>query len=314
MLPLMVAFAQPPKQEKRIYIVDVTASMEGRGVGGTRKIFQTVKDNLVSTLHRIDDRKTEVVIIPFTSHPFPEFTGRIAEKDSLAQYINGLSIQNGDTNIADAWTNGVSCVDSTKINYIFLLTDGLHNCGPRTEELYNRLRAWEEQSQDKYMFAFYVMLTPDAKEMEICRIVDETRNLWLIESMNIDASLISLPNYIRKNVFDDKIISLHFETNNSNVDLSDIGVEISMDDNPYYRVANVEKSLMGDVFKVSVEEKVEKMHIPITDTVELNINHNRAEYPFVFFTPEQIKVLITHHESRPSKFERFQKSKERKAG
>lgn len=293
-----VVQAQPFLQEKRIYIVDVTGSMEGRGVGGTRNIFQTVKDNLVSTLQRIDDRKTEVVVIPFTSHPFPEFNGRIAEKDSLTQYINGLSIQKGNTNIADAWTKGVSCVDSTKINYIFLLTDGLHNCGPKTEELYNRLRAWEEQSQDKYMFAFYVMLTPDAKEMEICRIVDETRNLWLIESMNIDASLISLPNYIRKNVFDDKTISLHFETNNSNVDLSDIGVEISMDDDPYYGAANVEKSFMGAVFKVSVEEKVEKKQIPITDTVELKINHNREKYPFVFFTPEQIKVVITNQGPR----------------
>ena len=197
-----------------------------------------------------------MVIIPFTSHTFPEFNGRIAQKDSLIQYISNLSIRKGDTNIADAWAKGVACVDSTKINYIFLLTDGLHNCGPDREVLYDRLRAWGEQSCDKYMFAFYVMLTPDAKEMEICNIVDETSNLWLIESMNIDASLITVPNLIHKNVFNDKTITLQFETNNSYVDLADIGTEFVLEDNSYYQIANVEMSLMSDAFKLDISEKL----------------------------------------------------------
>ena len=75
-----------------------------------------VKNSLISTLQRIEDERTDVVIIPFTSHTFPEFNGRIAQKDSLIQYISNLSIRKGDTNIADAWAKGVACVDSTKIN------------------------------------------------------------------------------------------------------------------------------------------------------------------------------------------------------
>ena len=34
--------AQQPRQEKRIYLLDVTASMEGRGIGGTQDVFQKV--------------------------------------------------------------------------------------------------------------------------------------------------------------------------------------------------------------------------------------------------------------------------------
>ena len=290
--------AQQPRQEKRIYLVDVTASMEGRGIGGTQDVFQKVKNSLISTLQRIEDERTDVVIIPFTSHTFPEFNGRIAQKDSLIQYISNLSIRKGDTNIADAWAKGVACVDSTKINYIFLLTDGLHNCGPDREVLYDRLRAWGEQSCDKYMFAFYVMLTPDAKEMEICNIVDETSNLWLIESMNIDASLITVPNLIRKNVFNDKTITLQFETNNSYVDLADIGTEFVLEDNSYYQIANVEMSLMSDAFKLDISEKLEKRDIPLTDTLILKIFHDRGKYPFVFFTPEQLKLVINNQGPR----------------
>ena len=38
-----IAFAQPYLQEKRIYVVDVTGSMEGRGAVETPNIFNKVK-------------------------------------------------------------------------------------------------------------------------------------------------------------------------------------------------------------------------------------------------------------------------------
>ena len=47
------AVAQPPLQEKRIYLVDVTASMEGKGEVETPDIFQTVKESLAETIQQI---------------------------------------------------------------------------------------------------------------------------------------------------------------------------------------------------------------------------------------------------------------------
>jgi len=85
--------AQTPTQERRIYIVDVTASMAGRGAVETPDIFNHVKKSLVSTIERIDDHRTEIIVIPFTNKPLDCFSGSISKKDSLCNYINSLSIK-----------------------------------------------------------------------------------------------------------------------------------------------------------------------------------------------------------------------------
>ena len=130
-----VTLAQNFMQERRIYILDVTASMEGKGVVETPDIFDQVKKELRDAVESIDNPNTEVVVVPFTDVPHELIRGMISERDSLLEDIRNLSIKKGDTNLADAWSRGVQEIDSTRINYIFLLTDGLHNCGPEKEVL-----------------------------------------------------------------------------------------------------------------------------------------------------------------------------------
>ena len=72
------------------------------------------------------------------------------KKDSLLIGIENLSIKKGDTNIADAWSRGLQEIDSTRINYIFMLTDGVHNWGPEKEILYERLGEWQHIANNKY--------------------------------------------------------------------------------------------------------------------------------------------------------------------
>ena len=62
---LQPVFAQAPTTEKRIYLIDLTGSMEGRGSIQTPNILQTVKDNLAATIENIEDPLTEIIIIPF---------------------------------------------------------------------------------------------------------------------------------------------------------------------------------------------------------------------------------------------------------
>lgn len=298
LLSSSIVKAQPLLQEKRIYLVDVTASMEGRGAVATPNIFDSVKDKLESTISHIADKTTEVAIIPFTSNTFPEYSGTIAQKDSLTSIISKLEVKRGDTNIADAWSKAVSSLDSTKINYIFLLTDGLHNCGPSKEELFSRLEEWGNCSHGKYYFAFYVMLTPNAKEQEICRIVDATPNIWLIESMDIDASLVKTNASIRKNVFNDNSVSVYFSSNNSNVELGQVGMDINMEDNPYYEIESISKSIMTDSYQLRLREKKTKMEMPLVDTLLFRISHNAVDYPFVFFTPDYFSAIISNQGPR----------------
>lgn len=293
-----IAFAQPYLQEKRIYVVDVTGSMEGRGAVETPNIFNKVKLNLVSAIESIPTSSTEVVIIPFTNRPVGEFSGTIEHKDSLTSYISDLKIFGGDTNIADAWDRGISHIDTTKVNYIFLLTDGLHNCGPSSDALYQKLSKWGESTAGKYVFAFYVMLTPNAKDLEICKIIEGSRNIWLIESMNIDASLVKTSILLKKNVFHDGNTSISFDSTNPNIDLNDVGITVDIEDNQFYDISDLRSSEEVGTFSFNIIEKKEKREMPILDTIGLRISHNKEAYPFVFFTPDYIELIVANQGPR----------------
>ena len=292
------AVAQPPLQEKRIYLVDVTASMEGKGAVETPDIFHTVKKSLSETIQQIRDTTTEIEIIPFSNKVYKGIHGKVADKDSLIRCVNELAIKNGDTNIADAWSYGLTRLDTTKINYFFVLTDGLHNCGPGKEELYRRLSDWSGLAAGKYMFAFYVMLTPNAKESEICRIADESRNMWKIESLDINASLVKTSLRLRKNVFYDKSVQIYFDSNNPNLNLDKVGIEVSLEENPYYDIENQRMIGVNGPLSFDIKEKCAKEKIPQCDTLDLVVKHNSEEYPFVFITPDIVSFEITNQGTR----------------
>lgn len=286
-------FAQNPLVEKRIYLLDVTKSMEGKGIVPTPNIFDSVKLNLITAIKDIQDEKTEIVIIPFTNTPHSKIQCTVAQKDSLINLISSISLRNGDTNIADAWASGIKEIDSTKINYIFLLTDGLHNNGPSKDELYQSLRSWKDLSYNKYFFAFYVMLTPNAKELEICQVVDETEQMWLIESLDINSSLIRTAINQKSNVFENKTIGINFVSNNPKVFLDNLEVNFQLEDNPYYKITSSRKdTITNNLYWFEISEITEKIKIPVDQTLVLHINHNKEKYPFVFFTPETIQFRI----------------------
>lgn len=285
-------FAQSPEKEKRIYLLDLTGSMEGRGTGVTYDILSTVKNNLSSTLDGIEDKNTEIVIIPFTNKPREAIHSFISEKDYLHRTVGDMKVLPGDTNIADAWEEGIRNLDSTKVNYIFLLTDGLHNTGPSKDVLFERLSNWQNISQGHYYYAFYVMLTPNAKEMEICSIVDSTTNMWLIESMDINASLIKTSINTRKNIYNNPKTSISFSTNNSRIKLEDLNLNLSLQDNDCYEIHNVQKSLLGDSYSFEIVEKRTKLEEPLDTTFNLKISYDQETFPFVFLTPDNVELEI----------------------
>ena len=171
--------------------------------------------------------------------------GQIIAKDGILENIKSLSIKRGDTNIADAWNYAVQEIDSTRVNYLFILTDGLHNCGPEKDSLYNDLRKWADISKDQYYFAFYVMLTPNAKEQEICNIVDETQKMWLIESMNVNVSFLISSLDVNINVKNKKTTSIHYESNNPAIFNDSVDFNIELSENPYYAMENLKLDMLN---------------------------------------------------------------------
>lgn len=287
-------YSQSYMQEKRIYLVDVTASMIGKGNIKTPDIFSKVKEGLLETVNNINTPSTEIVIVPFTNKPHKIMNGQIIAKNEVLENIKSLAIKSGDTNIADAWNYAIQEIDSTRINYIFLLTDGLHNCGPEKDSLYNNLRKWADISKNKYYFAFYVMLTPNAKEQEICNIVDETQKMWLIESMNVNVSFLTSNLEINTNVKNKKTTSIHYDSNNPAIFNDSIDFNLTLNENPYYAIENFKLDMPNKKVSFDLKELQPTIKIPIETTLELKVNYDMDEYPMLFFTPDTYKFNVVN--------------------
>jgi len=287
--------------EKRIYMLDVTASMVGEGVVETPNIFSEVKSKLAQAISDIQSLQTEVVVIPFTDSPFEPIRGFLHDKDSLLAAITNIDIRRGDTNIAGAWDRGLRELDSTKVNYMFLLTDGLHNCVVEKDTLYKKLSSWSDLSKGKHMFAFYVMLTPHARELEIAQIVDNTNQMWLIESMDVNASFINSSVSVSVNVNEDSKVKLWFTSNNNKVFNKEIDFHISLEKNPYYAIRNFDIHFYNRYVEFELEELRPRIEIPLETNLLVFIEYDKTKYPLIFFTPETINFNVINKGVRTMK-------------
>lgn len=284
--------AQINKSEKRIYLFDVTASMEGKGVIPTANVFSSVKRNLQYSIGLIKNKNSEITIIPFTNKPLDKYSFPLDSLQSINQCIDNLKIEKGDTNIADAWLAGINEIDTTKVNYLFLITDGLHNTGPEKNILYEHIDNWGNIANDHYYFAFYIMLTPNAKELELVEKIRESKQIWPVESLDMNVVFIQSEKEITTNINNNNTIVLQ-QNSSIEYDLNNIEYTLRLEDNPYYSIDNITRlDLTNNYISFDINEKIPRLQIPIEYPIKLSIDYDAEKHPLVFFTPNTINLKI----------------------
>lgn len=287
------AIAQRSMVERRIYLIDLTKSMGG--FNNSDNIFDIVKGQLSSAIAEINDTTTEIILIPFTDRPLDVIVNTIANKEELLDYINNLTTKHGDTNILDAWNKGVEYLDEKKINYLFMLTDGVHNYGSPIEELYRVLNSWHEHTKGKYEFAFYVLLTPRANEKEICQIVESSSQMWLVPTLNIKTDFIVGKMNLSVNIKKNNRVSLQLTCTNPKIFNDGFKFKLSIPENDYYKIIDASE-IMDKDGKVSftIEKLKPQMELPISYKTKLMVSYDKNKFPFVFFTPEEYNLNIAN--------------------
>lgn len=277
--------------EKRIYLIDLTRSMEG--FNGSEDIFDTVKRQLKNAIMSLTDTTTQVVLIPFTDRPLDFVDKTIANKVELLDYIENLETKRGDTNILSAWQKGVEQLDPNKVNYLFMLTDGVHNTGEPIENLYNELGTWHDITQGKYQFAFYVLLSQHAREEEICDIVENSKQMWLVPSLNIDTDFILGKLNLSVNIINTNKVKLHLTCTNPEIFNDGFNIKLSIPENEYYKIVNASRVLDADGFITFEIEKLKPQNeLPVSYSTVLKVNYDKNKFPLVFFTPEEYNLTI----------------------
>ena len=170
--------------EKRIYLLDLSGSMIGQGSVRTDNVLDKMKSDLAAAVDWTS-LPTEFVFIPFTDRVMPEFGGTDTKKQELMTEISSIEAEAGNTDIASAWECALEKLDSTKVNYIFLLTDGYHNRGISKAGLNSLVKSWPQSTGRCDAEAYFVSLSPKYRTSEIARIFDETDRMSVVETMNI---------------------------------------------------------------------------------------------------------------------------------
>lgn len=288
LLCFQTSYAIEFPKEKRIYILDITESMSG--FDNNPNIFEKVKTQLVKAITELDEKNTEIVVVPYTNKPYPAITG--TKRDVILQLQN-LQTKREDTNIADAWNAGVAQLDSSKVNYMFLLTDGKHNFGDISNYAFCKtLKEWENVSMNKWFFAFYVMLTENAMDQNIRNIADTTPNMWNIAGLDINVTFVLSEKKYKVNVFDKKTKVIYFKCNHPKELEKLKGFTFTMDKNPYYALEKSAINSKEGRFELRFSELIDHKKIPAQVKVKLHAKYDNRATPLIFFTPEVYTFTI----------------------
>ena len=153
--------------EKRIYLVDMSGSMAGKGTIETADIMQKVKTALLNTISWVPVNAS-FVIIPFTDRLYPEILGSTEDKTALNDKVSKMVELEGNTDLLQPWKAGLLQLDSTKVNYLFLITDGHNNRGAANEHVVKMLSEWPEVSEEYDAEAYYVVMDSSYLDSYIC--------------------------------------------------------------------------------------------------------------------------------------------------
>ena len=235
------------KNERRIYLWDVTLSMKGYG-NRTPDIYDKVVAALEKDINSVLDEQTEIWVLPFQTSILAKWKEQASPsgKRNLISKIRSFSNETvTHTNIASPMETVMKeLVSPDKRNVLILLTDGIQN-DPKSpkQELYSLIRKWCSFAEENDAYAFYVMLTPFAQDEELIRVIDETCRMskYIPDGDNVeDLTFVEFnpqDNY-KYNIKDDegKGLSLRFECKKRIKIPEGLKVKCYSEPNPYIEV------------------------------------------------------------------------------
>lgn len=198
------------QKERRVYYLDVTASMKGydgktKRFYGERSIWENVVSNLLDAVDSIDNEDTEIIIKTFTdsAHGVQTIVSEKATKSGKA-IIREKVTEIEPENNTDVWTDVYVPFEDfyeheikwNRVNYFFLMTDGQQTDNQKhpggTEKLDAVIAKWNDitDNGEKHIYGFYVMLCDAARSQSIKEQIELQQHLWAVESASVNINLI----------------------------------------------------------------------------------------------------------------------------
>lgn len=227
------------KNERRIYLWDVTLSMKGFKEK-TPDIYDKVITALEKDINSIIDEQTEVWVLPFQTKILEKWNVKatIAGKKEIIGKIKTFDNKDvTNTNITVPMTEVMnSLIKPDKRNVLILLTDGEQNAkNYPLETLLDVIRKWCDFAEKNDAYAFYVMLTQFAKNDRLIEAIDEACRMYKGEGTDFNFVELLPQDNIKYNIKDDmgKKISLKVDCKKRVTIPEDLKIRCYCEPNPY---------------------------------------------------------------------------------
>ena len=294
-LPILF-FSQSFKKEKRIYMLDITKSMWGLA-GKQYDVFDKVKAELYKGIQDIKDPNTVVTVIPFqatyTYQILDSWTFKAGDQlvfGNMKKVIDSYTIKSvpgGYTDIYSALEKAKKQIDPSRVNYIFLLTDGEQSPVPSSQNKINKveydnnlllksLGNWCQFSEGKDVHLFYTMLTDAAVDQKIINIIKSQCNAYVTQGTNINIAFVQpAMSSLKINLHDnpDKI-EVPFDANNWSYINKATVINASLSDNTLFELNGNSAELKNNKIILKLKRKG---NIPFTDLRKNSSIDNRLE-------------------------------------
>ena len=281
------------KNERRIYLWDVTLSMKGYK-DKTPDIYDKVIAALEKDINSIIDEQTEIWVLPFQTNILERWNVK-ATNAGKKEIINRIkTFKNDDvtnTNITVPMKDVMDAyIKPDKRNVLILLTDGEQNAkNYPLETLLDLIHKWCDFAERNDAYAFYVMLTQFAKNEKLIEAIDAACRMYKGEGTDFNFVELLPQDNIKYNIKDDagKKLLLKIDCKKRVAIPEDLKVHCYCESNPY---VDVDQSTIvkNGMLELELKQKQNydslKHALPI-DTNEKIILHfdveNKDKYPLV---------------------------------
>ena len=292
------------KNERRIYLWDVTLSMKGYQ-NKTPDIYDKVITALEKDINSILDSQTEICVLPFQTKILERWNVKATaegkkELIGMIKKFNNNDVTN--TNITIPMTEVMTTlIDENKRNVLILLTDGNQNASGYTlETLLDVVRKWCTFAEQHDAYAFYVMLTQFATNEKLIEAIDGTCRMHKIlpkDNGDIEINFVELlpqDNY-KYNIKDDagKKLAINIDCKKRVTIPENLRVHCYCENNPYIEIDQIVDIKNGQML-LDLKQKQSydslKHILPQDNNEKIRLNfeiENKELYPLVSLLNEE---------------------------
>lgn len=248
------------KNERRIYLWDVTLSMKGHE-GKTPDIYNEVVTALEKDINSILDEQTEIWVLPFQTNILEKWNVKATHAGKKEIIARIKAFENGDvtnTNITVPMQYVMKTfIKPDKRNVLILLTDGQQNDRSyRLETLLDVINRWCEFAEKNDAYAFYVMLTQFAKNEELIKAIDGACRMYKGEGTDFNFVELLPQDNMKYNIKDDagKKLSLKIDCKKKVTMPDELKVRCYCEPNPYVDV-NQSAIIKNGIIELELKQK-----------------------------------------------------------